>query len=463
MRLSTALAVLLASTCSCPSQAESRKPVYLSSIAAPLPVAVPGIRPTVQSPQYSKHYEQGLAFKKAGDANRALIEFLQAIKENPRCTKAFYEQALLFRQKGYPKLAESSLCQALAIDPSFRDARILLAAVRLEAGNTGGAAQELTRSLGLSASQLPTHSPAPVQPVAATQATIAPGQGKAAAKAAAASPVIPQPSAFATNELNQRKNSLQFIPEGGSPKDSPNTDKTAATKSQASRPIDNDDWAKRLRYLSIHGTGTLKAGEAFMFSEETGEAVIFLSDGTRIRRIITAPQDTHELVKARRPDMLIPADLLYKLSTLGKLVASDPSALIDTNAAENPDIETPKKKAYFDADLDSEDQAEDTTAKKSSKHKPEAEPQKGTLGELMDSNEETDNSDNKFTHKVILEDSPRDKASSPIIPNDATKGPNLDSTEPSSMKDFNKDPVNDSLLDKTQKLFGWFKKALHLP
>ncbi len=455
MRLSTALAVLLASTCSCPSQAESRRPVYLSSIAAPLPTAMPGVRPTVQSPQYSKHYEQGLAFKKAGDANRALIEFLQAIKENPRCTKAFYEQALLFRQKGYPKLAESSLCQALAIDPSFRDARILLAAVRLEAGNTGGAAQELTRSLGLSASQ----SPAQGQPLSATQAAVAPSQAKAAAKAAVAPPAVPQSSAPATSELNQRKSSLQFTPEGGSPKESPNPDRTAVTKGQASRPIDNDDWAKRLRYLSIHGTGTLKAGEAFMFSEETGEAVIFLTNGTRIRRIITAPQDTHELVKARRPDMLIPADLLYKLSTLGKLVASDPAALIDTNAAENPDIETPKKKEYFDADLDSEDQAEDSAAEKSSKHKPE----KGTLGELMDSNEDTDNSDNKFIHKVILEDSPRDKASSPIIPSEASKGPNLDSTEPSSMKDFNKDPVNDSLLDKTQKLFGWFKKALHLP
>jgi tetratricopeptide (TPR) repeat protein len=414
----------------------------------------------VQSPQYSKHYEQGLAFKKAGDANRALIEFLQAIKENPRCTKAFYEQALLFRQKGYPKLAESSLCQALAIDPSFRDARILLAAVRLEAGNTGGAAQELTRSLGLSSAQAPAPSAEKTQQLSTLQATQAPGQSKAAAKPVAAAPsAIPQSSASVTSELNQRKSSLQFIPEGGSPKNSQNPDRTAATKSQASHPIDNDDWAKRLRYLSIHGTGTLKAGEAFMFSEETGEAVIFLTNGTRIRRIITAPQDTHELVKARRPDMLIPADLLYKLSTLGKLVASDPSALIDANAAENPDIEIPKKKEYFDADLDSEDQAEDATAKRARKQKPE----KGTLGELMDSNEDTDNSDNKFIHKVILEDSPHDKASSPIIPNDATKGPNLESTEPSSMKDFNKDPVNDSLLDKTQKLFGWFKKALHLP
>lgn len=459
MRLSTALAVLLASTCSCPSQAESRRPVYLSSIAAPLPVTVPGIKPTVQSPQYSKHFEQGLAFKKSGDTNRALIEFLQAIKENPRCTKAFYEQALLFRQKGYPKLAESSLCQALAIDPSFRDARILLAAVRLEAGNTGGAAQELTRSLGLSAPQSQLQIPGQTQKPISPSATAA----KPAIKLA------PQTTLQVTapeTESIKPKSGLQFIPEdsasgyklsNSNSKDSAANSKVTAIR--ATKQIDSDAWAKRLKYLSVHGTGTLKAGEAFMFSEETGEAVIFLTDGTRIRRIISQPQDTHELVKARRPDMLIPADLLYKLSTLGKLVAGDPSALIDTNASENPDAETSQKKEYFDADLDSEDQAEDATAKRARKHKPE----KGTLGELMDSNEETDNSDNKFTHKAILEDSPRDKASSPIIPNDATKGPNMDSTEPSSMKDFNKDPVNDSLMDKTQKLFGWFKKALHLP
>ncbi|MBP9090938.1 hypothetical protein KBI23_07905 [bacterium] len=440
MRLSTALAVLLASTCSCPSQAENRRPVYLSSIAAPLPIAVPGIKATVQSVQFSKHYEQGLAFKKSGDNNHALIEFLQAIKENPRCTKAFYEQALLFRQKGYPKLAESSLCQALAIDPAFRDARILLAAVRLEAGNTGGAVQELTRSLGLSSPQAQEQKPIAPQASALVKAT---------AKPTLVTPLV---------DSAKPKGGLQFIPESRSANDSTSVQKEDTAKSPASKQIDNDAWAKRLKYLSVHGTGTLKAGEAFMFSEETGEAVIFLTDGTRIRRIISQPQDTHELVKARRPDMLIPADLLYKLSTLGKLVAGDPSALIDTNASENPDAETSQKKEYFDADLDSEDQAEDATAKRARKQKPE----KGTLGELMDSNE-TDNSDNKFTHKVILEDSPNDRASSPIIPNDATKGPNMDSTEPSSMKDFNKDPVNDSLMDKTQKLFGWFKKALHLP
>ncbi|CAN5256824.1 hypothetical protein BH11CYA1_BH11CYA1_01590 [soil metagenome] len=456
MRLSAALAVLLASTCSCPSQAESRRPVYLSSIAAPLPVTMPGIKPASVSVQYSKHFEQGLAFKKAGDNNRALIEFLQAIKENPRCTRAFYEQALLFRQKGYPKLAESSLCQALAVDPAFRDARILLAAVRLEAGNTGGAAQELTRSLGLS-------TPQPTQAGQAGQSQLftPTGQAAKATQAAKASPAIPSPltPSQQASLLVEKQNGLQFIPEGGRVSNTANQEKknsgsSAKSENQAVK-LDNDAWAKRLKYLSVHGTGTLKPGEAFMFSEENGEAVIFLTDGSRIRRLISAPQDTHELVKARRPDMLIPADLLYKLSTLGKLVAGDPSALVD--ATENPESEPEKKKEFFDADLDSEDQTEDAPAKRN-KQKPE----KGTLGDLMDSNEETDNSDNKFTHRAILEDSPRDKPNSPPIPHDATKGPNLDSTEPSSMKDFNKDPANDSLADKTQKFFGWFKKALHL-
>ncbi|MFA6212662.1 MAG: tetratricopeptide repeat protein [Candidatus Obscuribacterales bacterium] len=457
MRLSAALSVLLVSTCSCPSQAESKRPVYLSSIAAPLPVAVPGIRPTVPSPQYSKHFEQGLSFKKAGDNNRALIEFLQAIKENPRCTRAFYEQALLFRQKGYPKLAESSLCQALAVDPSFRDARILLAAVRLEAGNTGGAAQELTRSLGLPSSPASASASSPSLPsVPASKST-----------SLVTPPVIPLaiPSTHSPQQTLStplvsapRKSGLQFIPEGTAESGTNSNASSSKIAASQTKQIDTDDWAKRLKYLSIHGTGTLKPGEAFMFSEETGEAVIFLTNGTRIRRIISAPQDTHELVKARRPDMLIPADLLYKLSTLGKLVAGDPSALIDTSASENPEYETAKKKEYFDADLDSEDQQEDAPAKRARKNKPE----KGTLGDLMDSNED-DNADNKFIQRAILEDSPRDKPSTPIIPNDATKGPRMDSTEPSSMKDFNKDPVNDSLIDKTQKFFGWFKKALHLP
>jgi hypothetical protein len=81
-----------------------------------------------------------------------------------------------------------------------------------------------------------------------------------------------------------------------------------------------DPWVIRLRYLAEHGTATLKQGEAFMFSEETGEAVIFLTDGRSVRRNITPPRDPEEVVKERRPDMLIPHDLMYNLSLLGKLL-----------------------------------------------------------------------------------------------------------------------------------------------
>jgi len=420
LKLSVALTILVSPFSFCSSEADSKaRPVYLSSMSTPAPTVVPGVKPAASTVTQSKHFDQGLVFKKNGDVNRALIEFLQAIKENPRCIRAFYEQALIFRSKGYPKLAESSLCQALAVDPSFREARILLATVRLEAGNTGGAAQELTRSLGLAdgpKSALP--APAPV--MAAPPATLR------------APDVVRSPA----------KSSLVFQAEGT--KESLKTAPGATVKVV----LENDDWAKRLKYLSVNGTGSLKAGEAFMFSEETGEAVIFLADGRRIRRIISTPQDTHELVKARRPDMLIPADLLYKLSTLGKLVGGDPSALIDLNDVETAEAPT-KKPAPQESKTDTENS-------------------RGTLGELMDSNELSDeHADNSFTRKAILEDSPFDKnpssAPSAAAAADASKGPTLSSTEPAAFKDFNKEPASDSLVDKTQKLFSWLKKTLHIP
>jgi hypothetical protein len=85
-------------------------------------------------------------------------------------------------------------------------------------------------------------------------------------------------------------------------------------------PNSDDPWSVRLRYLADHGTGTLKEGEAFMFSEESGEATLFLSDGQTVRRTIYLPRDAQEVVKQRRPDILTPDDLLYNLSLLAKLM-----------------------------------------------------------------------------------------------------------------------------------------------
>src|SRR5690606_4050879 len=85
-----------------------------------------------------------------------------------------------------------------------------------------------------------------------------------------------------------------------------------------------DEWTKRLRYLAEHGTSSLKRGEAFMFSEDTGEAVLFLADGQRIRRVIAEPLDSQEVIKKRRPDVLIPKELFFNTSLLGKVVGNPP-------------------------------------------------------------------------------------------------------------------------------------------
>ena len=75
------------------------------------------------------HLEKGFYLKQKKDLNGALIEFLNATQENPHLVKGFYEQALIFRERGYRKLAESSLEQALASKPDYNEARVLLATV----------------------------------------------------------------------------------------------------------------------------------------------------------------------------------------------------------------------------------------------------------------------------------------------------------------------------------------------
>ncbi len=79
-------------------------------------------------------------------------------------------------------------------------------------------------------------------------------------------------------------------------------------------------------YLVEHGTSSLKEGEAFMFSEDTGEASLFLASGEVIRRIVAQPRDAKELVAVRRPDMLVSNDVLYNLSLLGKLMPKSAAA-----------------------------------------------------------------------------------------------------------------------------------------
>lgn len=144
---------------------DSTKRSLVAAAAAPLPIqnqhklsspavtkksySKKALRKKVQKSYPRTHMEKGHYLKQKNDLNGALLEFLKATQTDPHQVKGFYEQALIFRTRGYRKLAESSLEQALAIEPKYNEARVLLATIRLEQGNLGGAVQELTKSLGL--------------------------------------------------------------------------------------------------------------------------------------------------------------------------------------------------------------------------------------------------------------------------------------------------------------------------
>lgn len=479
--------------------------------------ANPGVRPTpkARAREARANLELGLKYKKAGDSGRALIEFLKATREDPKLIEAYYEQALIFREKGFHKLAVSRLEQALAIKAQYQKARLLLATIKLEQGKVSDAVEQLGATLGLLPKSeataikpdedssndgiapmilqsLHTAMPLPTVPVKAAKrlkpnkSTAEQSEGaqpsKEARRRAKSRPAgsrrstnrrkireliarkyrkpnsvdkqqrsswiarilawpepfkqNPQPVQVATGPIDDDEDvqptigsnlrgeftsdddvvdrtedrtedrparnwtsgktllayngdledtrdltdNKTFATPAAEPKQEkrivsttaetpPSAETPARAKSNdsfampqrqwklasrswfdaetpartedlekkvakseinaAPRPaptqlpsaVAEDEWTRRLKYLSEHGTSSLKPGEAFMFSEDTGEAVLFLADGQRIRRVIAAPLDTQEVLKLRRPDVLVPKELFYNTSLLGKVVA----------------------------------------------------------------------------------------------------------------------------------------------
>lgn len=349
------------------------------------PIVSPVTPPSASKSAGQKSLDRGLAEKKKGNTNQALIYFLQASKEDPKLTKAFYEQALIFRDRAYVKLAESSLNQALSIDPNFHQARLLLAAIKLENGNVGTASRELNKTLGLDE------------------------------KTAAAMPVKAEA------------------------KVGPKTEPKVESKTE--QAAGGDNWTERLRFLNEHGTNSLKPGEAFMFSEESGEALLILADGRKIRRQIAPARDNGDLVKERRPELLLPKEFLYKLSTQSKIVEPERKGAISDFGARTEVMENSREKQEepsgavkaVDKDMEINPYLRHTTVEEIEKYTPGREA-------------ETTAPENEKSDELSL------KQAESLPEDDLSAGNSL-------MNELNLEAI----VDKTQKFFGWLKKSLHLP
>jgi len=311
------------------------------------------------------HYRLGLRLKKKKQSEEALTQFLEATNKNPNHFKSFFEQALIYRQKQIHDLAVTCLQQALTIKPKYKDARVLLATLQLEKGNVGQAFEQLKESLGMqsdvkSDEDLSRGSDTILQTI---HTFIETSQVVASVIAPSLVPALvytPSPSQIQKSETAPVKEVI--VQEEKTPtllaqqailvpveaadlsKSKSNSSSNSKSKSKSKSEIiaksskavvkippkpDEDEWTRKLRYLAKNGTGTLKAGEAFFFAEDTGEAILILADGKRIVRTVDAAKDREEVVQMRRPDILVPDDLLYNLSLLGKVVADKVTSPLD--------------------------------------------------------------------------------------------------------------------------------------
>jgi hypothetical protein len=520
---------LTSTTSILPAQAAPLK----TGTAIPAPQNLETLAPGVLTPGYplaNGHFLQGLKLKHEGKKSLALVEFLQAVKENPRFTQALYEQALIFREKGFTKLALSALSQAIKIDPSFKDARLLSATIKLESGDTLAAQSELSAGLGLPALSMvsstkttitlpsKTASTTPTKGAGATitfgnnnQAMLAqPGRLKtmpsattrAAIKADDATCVAPFPgnlNSLAARQENS-KNRLSFTPDTTTSKGSGITNNLEAysnlkVEKRSEEDSPEDEWVSKLRYLAKNGTTSLRPGEAFMFAEDSGEAVLFLSNGQKIRRIIAKPKDKQTIVKERRPDMLLPQDVMIKLSTLGKLVAQDPARALEiaTDTELQKILASPpatKKNQDTYGDYHDNNFLESPYLKESELERNSAKAIDARLNKNLNDSPFADEGNSSLPNSASSSKSKKGSELTSIldaegksnylddykatgnkenlnseIPNGQTSSAQSASASKSKagdpLKEFENELPADSFMEKTQKFFSWIRKSLN--
>ncbi len=330
-----------------------------SAIDTPIKSNESRISKGIQKTLAEGHYRFGLRLKKKNQREEALTQFLEATNKNPNHFKSFFEQALIYRQKQIHDMAVTCLEQALTIKPKYKDARVLLATLQLEKGNVGGAFEQLKESLGMlpdtkNDEDLGRESDTILQTIHTFIET-----SKVVASVMAPSLVytpvnnlvedvqvssLPAPVLLAQQAVlapvdpqTQVKTKLNSTLKSSKRPIDKVTRVKAKVKDEAitSNKPDDDEWTRKLRFLAQNGTSTLKNGEAFFFSEDSGEAILILADGKRIVRTVDSPKDREAIVQMRRPDILVPDDLLYNLSLLGKVVADKVTSPLDAPGSDS--------------------------------------------------------------------------------------------------------------------------------
>ncbi|MBA3855824.1 MAG: hypothetical protein C0507_02835 [Cyanobacteria bacterium PR.3.49] len=122
-------------------------------------------------------------------------------------------------------------------------------------------------------------------------------------------------------------------------------DKSSSQPADKKNEKPKDPVEERLKYLAEHGTSSLKEGEAFMFSEESGEATLFMSNGEVIRKTIAIARRHEEVAQLRRPDILIPEELIYNLALMAKILPKqdEPKETVIEPEEEAPKLKMPAR------------------------------------------------------------------------------------------------------------------------
>ncbi len=115
--------------------------------ASVVPVHPPSAPVVRNSQAAAEAYNRGVRSQAAGDLDRALHEYSQALQNDPSMASAHYNLGLTYRAKGATAAARAAFQQAVAAAPDMAKARYMLALAHRDSGEDSAAAAELNALL----------------------------------------------------------------------------------------------------------------------------------------------------------------------------------------------------------------------------------------------------------------------------------------------------------------------------